>query len=77
MITEHQEVARYRVAEQVRAAETRALLHENDEADRGPRHGLATALRRLADKLEPLTLPAAQARHARPEHRGTGLSVVR
>jgi hypothetical protein len=77
MITEHQEIARYQVAEQVRAAENRALLHGNDETDNGPRHGLATALRRLADKLEPITTGASQARHARPEHRGTGLSVVR
>jgi len=77
MITEHQEVARYRVAEQVRAAEHRALLHDHETTDRGPRHGLAIALRRLADKLEPLTTPATQARHARPEPRGTGLSVVR
>lgn len=77
MITEHQEVARYRVADQVRAAETRALLHEHQSTDSGPRHGLAIALRRLADKLEPLTTSVPQARHARPEHRSTGLSVVR
>ncbi|TDD57920.1 hypothetical protein E1263_21345 [Kribbella antibiotica] len=77
MITEHQEVARYRVAEQVRAAENRALMHDHQETDGGTRHGLATALRRLADKLEPLTNSAPQARHARPEARSTGLSVVR
>src|SRR3954463_1159026 len=58
MITEHQEVARYRVAEQLRAAEARAQRHArigDDSKTRtsGPRHGLATALRRLADRLQP------------------------
>ncbi|MEU0091507.1 hypothetical protein [Kribbella sp. NPDC006257] len=72
MITEHQEVARHRVAEQVRAAEMRALRNEKKDALRaagetgGPRHELAGVLRRLADRLEP-----------QPRHRRTGLSVVR
>ncbi len=71
MISEQQEVARYRVAEQVRAAEIRAQhreqLDDSDEAGgRGPRHELAGVLRRLADRLEP-----------QPRHRRTGLSVVR
>ncbi|GAA1548347.1 hypothetical protein GCM10009804_00870 [Kribbella hippodromi] len=80
MISEQQEVARYRVAEQVRAAEARA--HRSDRQPRGgPRKGLAAALRRLADKLEPVRstsdsfnqpLPGPQ-----PRHRGTGLSIVR
>jgi hypothetical protein len=72
MISEHQEVARYRVAEQIRVAELRAQRNEYREALRaggeagGPRHELAGALRRLADRLEP-----------QPRHRRTGLSVVR
>jgi hypothetical protein len=71
MITEHQEVARYRVAEQLRAAEARAQRHEQREAAKphrvsGPRHELAGALRRLADRLEP------QPHHPRP-----GLSIIR
>ncbi|WBQ05774.1 hypothetical protein [Kribbella sp. CA-293567] len=72
MISEHQEVARYRVAEQIRLAELRALGKEQRELLRsegeaaGPRHELATVLRRLADRLEP-----------QPRHRRTGLSVVR
>jgi hypothetical protein len=75
MITEHQEVARYRVTEQTRAAEVRAQHREQrrDELEargetvrRGPRHELAGALRRLADRLEP-----------QPRPRRSGLSVVR
>jgi truncated hemoglobin YjbI len=72
MITEHQEVARHRVAEQLRTAEMRALRNEKKDALRaagetsGPRHELAGVLRRLADRLEP-----------QPRHRRTGLSVVR
>jgi hypothetical protein len=71
MITEHQEVARYRVAEQLRNAEEKALLREGRAARRaarqgGHRHELAGALRRLADRLEP-----------QPHPRSTGLSVVR
>jgi hypothetical protein len=72
MITEHQEVARYRIAEQTKAAELRAQRKQQREALRaegepgGPRHELAGVLRRLADRLEP-----------QPRHRRTGLSVVR
>jgi hypothetical protein len=71
MITEHQEIARLRIAEQVRAAETRAQLHEARTAGRsaswyGPRQELATVLRRMADRLEP-----------NQPKRSTGLSVVR
>ena len=72
MISEQQEVARYRVAEQIRAAELRAQRKElcaslPDEARSGrARHELAGVLRRLADRLEP-----------QPRHRRTGLSVVR
>jgi len=72
MISQHQEVARYRVAEQIRTAELRAQRKEQREVLRaageagGPRHELAGALRRLADRLEP-----------QPRHRRTGLSVVR
>ncbi|MEV5960358.1 hypothetical protein AB0L70_01260 [Kribbella sp. NPDC051952] len=78
MITEHQEIARYRVAEQLRAAEVRA--QSRDDKPSGTRHGLAAALRRLADRLEPasrrLTEPQLQVQ-PQPRHRGTGLSVVR
>jgi hypothetical protein len=72
MITEYQEVARYRIAEQTKAAELRAQRKEQRDALRaegeagGPRHELAGVLRRLADRLEP-----------QPRHRRTGLSVVR
>lgn len=71
MITEHQEVAGYRVAEQLRAAEARAQRHDRRTAAKahrtgGPRHELAVALRRLADRLEP-----------HPRHHRTGLSVIR
>jgi hypothetical protein len=86
MITEHQEVARYRVAEQLRAAEARAQRHEARRTERsterstgqkqtGPRHGLAAVLRRLADRLEPIAAPRVTEPVAR--HRATGLSVVR
>jgi hypothetical protein len=71
MITEQAEVARYRVAEQIRAAEAHALLKESKEAGRpagstGPRHELAGVLRRWADWIEP-----------EQRRRSTGLSVVR
>jgi hypothetical protein len=71
MITEHQEVARYRIAEQLQAAEARARRKDQRTAAKahrtgGPRHELAGALRRLADRLEP-----------QPRHRRPGLSVVR
>lgn len=71
MITEHQEVARYRIAEQLQAAEARALRKNRRSAAKtrrvsGPRRELAGALRRLADKLEP-----------QPRHRHNGLSVIR
>ncbi|GAA1566866.1 hypothetical protein GCM10009789_20450 [Kribbella sancticallisti] len=75
MISEQQEVARYRVAEQIRAAEVWAQRKEQRDEQRANRasrrhgvvrHGLAGVLRRLADRLEP-----------QPRHRRTGLSVVR
>jgi hypothetical protein len=76
IISEQQEVARQKVAEQIRTAELRAQRNEllDGQADallgethRGwPRHELAGVLRRLADRLEP-----------QPRHRRTGLSVVR
>jgi hypothetical protein len=79
MITEHEEIARFRVAERVRAAEERALYAEG-RTPGGARKGLASALRRLADKLEParLTEPATRIlTEPKPRHRGTGLSIVR
>ncbi|GAA1592214.1 MULTISPECIES: hypothetical protein [Kribbella] len=81
MITEHAEVARYRVAEQLRAAEVRAQRRERKPRT-GARESLAVALRRLADKLEPtsrrLTEPATRPlTDANPHRRGTGLSIVR
>ncbi|NIK55776.1 hypothetical protein [Kribbella shirazensis] len=79
MITNHEEVARFRVAERVRAAEERALYNEGRTRG-GARKGVAGALRRLADKLEPARLaePAARAlTEPKPRHRGTGLSIVR
>jgi len=81
MISEHQEVARYRVAEQLRVAEARARLQE-DRTRTSPGEGLAGVLRRLADRLEPasrrLTEPATRPlTEPQPRHRGTGLSIVR
>jgi hypothetical protein len=72
MITEHQEIARYQVAEQLRAAEARALRRADKASRRdeqgvsAPRRELAGALRRIADRLEPQRRP-----------RRTGLSVIR
>lgn len=72
MISQQEEIARQRVAEQIRAAELRAQRNEYKKSLRaeghisGPRHELAGVLRRLADRLEP-----------QPRHRRTGLSVVR
>ncbi|TDW60963.1 hypothetical protein [Kribbella pratensis] len=80
MITEHQEVARYRVAEQLRAAEARAMLHDRKANRTSPREGLASALRRLADRLEPSRLAEPASRvlaDQQPRHRRTGLSIVR
>jgi predicted alpha/beta-hydrolase family hydrolase len=82
MITEHQEVARYQVAEQLRAAEARAQRHDRKEPRTSPRQGLASALRRLADRLEPasrrLAEPASRVlTEQQGRHRGTGLSIVR
>ncbi|TDW17821.1 hypothetical protein [Kribbella kalugense] len=83
MITEHTEVARYQVAEQLRAAEARAQRHDRKEETRtSPREGLASALRRLADRLEPasrrLAEPASRVlTEPQGRHRGTGLSIVR
>jgi hypothetical protein len=79
MITEHEEIARYRVAEHLHAAEVRAQRRDRKPArTRSPRHGLATALRRMADRLEPasrrLSEPYVQ---PQPRRRGTGLSIVR
>jgi hypothetical protein len=81
MISENEEIARYRIAERVQAAEARAL-HRQDTTRTSPREGLAGALRKLADRLEPASrrltepttrpLPEPQRRH-----RGTGLSIVR
>jgi hypothetical protein len=81
MITEHEEIARYRIAEQLRAAEARARLHDR-KPRKSPREGLAGVLRKLADKLEPssrrLTEPVARVRtESQARHRGTGLSIVR
>ncbi|WP_329004281.1 hypothetical protein OHA18_12880 [Kribbella sp. NBC_00709] len=81
MITEHQEIARYQVAEQLRAAELRAQRN-GDSVRTTPREGLASALRRLADRLEPASRRLAEpAARVLPEtqgrHRGTGLSIVR
>jgi acyl-CoA reductase-like NAD-dependent aldehyde dehydrogenase len=80
MITEHQEIARYRVADQVRAAEAKAQRRDRSTRN-GPREGLASALRRLADRLEPasrrLAEPARALTEPQPRRRGTGLSIVR
>ena len=83
MITEHQEIARYRLDDRLRAAEARALrkadrvtrqVADGDSEVSSPRHELAGALRRLADRLEPRIEGRIE---AQPRHRRTGLSVVR
>jgi hypothetical protein len=71
MMIEHEEIARLRIAEQIRAAERHAVRRQARTTHRasgphGPRHELAGALRRLADRLEP-----------QQHQRRTGLSVVR
>ncbi|ADB35810.1 hypothetical protein Kfla_6819 [Kribbella flavida DSM 17836] len=72
MITEHQEIARHQVTEQLRAAERRGLRKQERDAQRtargvnAPRRELAGVLRRLADRLEP-----------QPRPRRAGLSLVR
>jgi hypothetical protein len=81
MISEQQEVARYRVAERLQAAEARAQRNEG-KVRSTPREGLAGALRRLADRLEPasrrLAEPAARVlAEPQPRPRRTGLSIVR
>jgi hypothetical protein len=81
MITEYTEVARYRVAEQLRAAEARAQRHDRKADRTSPRESLAGALRRLADRLEPtrrLAEPTSRIlADQQPRHRATGLSIVR
>jgi hypothetical protein len=57
MMTEHQEIARYRIEENIRTAERHAMLRESRRQSKrprpGPRHQLATVLHRLADRVEP------------------------
>ena len=79
MITEYQEIARYRVADRLRAAEARAQRNECKPVRTGsPRRSLAVALHRLADRLEPGSRRLAEPRiQQQSRHRGTGLSVVR
>ena len=70
MISENEEVARCRVADRLRAAETEALRRQDKATRRatgatGPRHHLAAVLRNLANHLEP-----------QPRRRSTGLSGI-
>jgi hypothetical protein len=53
IINQHEEIARQRVAERIRAAEIRARGIDPDRTDNGPRHQVATVLRRMADWVEP------------------------
>lgn len=81
MITEQQEVARYRVEDQLRKIEARALRYNGKPRIR-TRTRFAGLLHKLADRLEPasrrLTEPATrQLTEPQPRHRGTGLSIVR
>ncbi|MET9313625.1 hypothetical protein ABZX12_17525 [Kribbella sp. NPDC003505] len=73
MLSEQQEVARYRVEDQIRRIEARALRY-NGEPRVSARTRLATMLHTLADRLEPATRPLTE---PQPRHRGTGLSIVR
>ncbi|MEU8222209.1 hypothetical protein [Kribbella sp. NPDC048915] len=81
MITEYEEIARYRVEDRLREAERRALRH-NGKPRVSARTRFASTLHRLADRLEPasrkLTEPAArQLTTPRGTHRPAKLSVVR
>jgi hypothetical protein len=62
-LSEHEEIARYRLQDRIRDRERHALLRESRRTARrtsaGPRHRIATALHRLADRVEP---PAPQRR---------------
>ena len=62
MMTEQNlEIARYRLQERIRDAEHYAQLHAQRRAAKqlspGPRHRIATALHRLADRVEPQPRP--------------------
>jgi hypothetical protein len=81
MITEYQEVARYRVEDRLREIERRALRRDGRPRVNA-RTRFASTLHRLADRLEPasrkLTEPATRPLATPPgSRRGPKLSVVR
>ena len=81
MLSEQQEVARYRVEDQLRRIEARALRYNGKPRVR-TRTRFAGWLHKLADRLEPasrrLTEQASRPlTEPQPRHRGTGLSIVR
>lgn len=57
MISQQQEIARYRIEENIRTAERHAMRRERRRESKrprpGPRHQLAAALHRMADRVEP------------------------
>ncbi len=56
MLSEAEEIARYRIAERVQAGERRAQLRNaggEDNQGPGTRHRIAVALHRIADRVEP------------------------
>ncbi|TDW81096.1 MULTISPECIES: hypothetical protein [Kribbella] len=73
MMTEQQEVARYRVEDQLRRIEARAI-GRNGRPRTTLRTRVAHLLRRIADRLEPASRRLTE---PQPRHRGTGLSIVR
>ena len=73
MMTEQQEVARYRVEDQLRRIEARAMGRNGRPRTR-LRTRVAALLRRIADRLEPASRRLTE---PQPRHRGTGLSIVR
>jgi hypothetical protein len=65
MLYDQQEVARHQVQDRVGEAlrRTRYDAGDCDAGNSGPRHRMAVALRRMADRLEPPPVP--QLRHRR------------
>ncbi|TDO67671.1 hypothetical protein EV651_103584 [Kribbella sp. VKM Ac-2571] len=73
MMTEQQEVARYRVEDQLRRIEARAM-GRNSRPRTKLRTRVAGLLHRIADRLEPASRRLTE---PQPRPRGTGLSIVR
>ena len=66
-ISDTQQIARDKIAERIHDAEQYAKLRQRGRPGRspspGPRHRIATALHRLADRVEPRRRPALSISH--------------